>query len=171
MAKNKRGVFAPNSVLEGAGLFLAIFLILAVLVKFVFFPAGTAEAASSEKSLFGLELNIERLNSEDTFSFEYPLSIGKDIWFVSFSKEDASGYDGIQRSPECKTFTDYSCLCMCKDENCEIVIECSDFKEFDRIDMMDSSGSSTRTIVGGGEIKQLLVSKEASDKNLHITVG
>lgn len=174
MTNDKKGAFAPNSVLEGAGFFIALFLILVVLVPFLFFPTGVAKAASSEKSLLGLERNIERIVREDTFAFDFPLSIGDNIWFVSFSKGDSSDSTRT-RPPACKSYVKFSCLCMCKDEKCEVAVQCSDFKDFNNILMeMEVSGNSVRAIEGDGNIVQLFVSESvisSSEKNLHIRVS
>jgi len=175
MIKGKNA-FAANSVLEGAGFFIALFLILTVLVKFLFFPTGIAEAASSEKSLLGLERNIERIDrNKDILMINYPLSIGKDICFVGFSK-------GKTEMSDCNSFVSYSCLCMFRGDDCEIMIECSDFRQFNKIvfegtfsgtELITDTSGQTKGIKGTDNdkhVKNIEVSG-TTENNLHIKEG
>ncbi|MAG16103.1 hypothetical protein CMO88_03510 [Candidatus Woesearchaeota archaeon] len=132
---NKRGV-AQNAVMEGVGFLLAALLILGILVKLMFFPTGI-DLASSKKSFDNLQENLIRAEKEGTFPLiDYPLSIGKGVWFVGFSKFDEEITDGsktfIRPLEECQSTSLYSCLCLCKD-NCNEVIKCSVFEDFDTI--------------------------------------
>ena len=170
----KRGLFAAKSVYEGGTILLAVFLIVFVLARFLFFPTGIAHAANSEKSLLGLENNINYADRENTFPIEdYPLTVGDKICFASFSKGDndidMKGIDSQKRPTDCNSFVEFSCLCMFKGKNCETMVECADFHQFESIEIRKPSGK-TRWIEGEGKLISLNIEKDSDDK-LIITTG
>ena len=145
---DKRG-FTANSVLEGAGFFLAVFLLLAVLVKFIFFPAITY-ADEGVKSLFSLEHSLVWANSVDEPTFQHPVSIGSGEYLVAFSRDVRT-----DRPAKCKSASRHSCLCLCHNANCNVIIECVSFKQFETITITISGGA----IGGDGKIKTLAIRK------------
>ena len=144
---NKKG-FGANSVLEGAGFFLAVFLLLTVLVKFVFFPS-VVYADESAKSLLSLEHTLNWASEQNPWPgvLSHPMSISDGNHLVSFNR----GYAGDDRNPECGSVTQNSCLCICEDEECTFVFKCVGFKQFNEINM--------RKIPGSGRIVSLRIEK------------
>ena len=159
---NKRG-FGANSVLEGAGFFLAVFLLLAVLVKFIFFPS-VIYADDSTKSLLSLEHSLVWANNRNAWPLEHPLSIGEDKYFVAFSKNDDGSPDRIRNS-KCNSEFRYSCLCTCHGSNCNVIIECVSFKQFETITI---NNEQDEVIMGDGKIKNLGIYRVYSSNGIDI---
>jgi len=138
----KRGL-AASSMLEIGGFAFAGLLVVIVLLPQILFPTSVIQAASSEKSLAGLHINIEVSEQEDIWPLEYPLQLSDGISFATFGKNiDEVTIEGTVFSrpvDECSSSALYSCMCMCRNR-CEEVIDCRFFETYD--DITDENGNA-----------------------------
>ena len=159
------------AIYQIATLFLAVGAVLFLVAlggKLILSP-GNVEAASSEKSLLGLEGSIYYANREGAFQFDpprefsYPFEIGEDVCFVSFpkgiEKADVDGSTILRPEEACSSFVENSCLCIMKGTDCNVMSECVNFEDFDIKMINTDTGEEIGGKKGDGDITNLIIAK------------